>query len=212
MMAGLYFLMCSQFSYGISTHHKKNVNRARAGKMHDATKKLNANIVTFRLESADKRVEKYDETMEGLMDHFGLNKELKKLETTDDLAGQGFDAWFDNVMSKPFNKYDVALDLRDTYDNMPDDPGVPSHPEERDKQGRPVLDRVGEIEKARKKDKVNTYALAANPTAALEAAQQYFDEEKTRAEVQEFEDMRKALEKLVKAEMKGDGDSDSSSS
>jgi ATP-dependent exoDNAse (exonuclease V) beta subunit len=168
--------------------------------------------VTFRLESADKRVEKYDETMEGLMDHFGLNKELKKLETTDDLAGQGFDAWFDNVMSKPFNKYDVALDLRDTYDNMPDDPGVPSHPEERDKQGRPVLDRVGEIEKARKKDKVNTYALAANPTAALEAAQQYFDEEKTRAEVQEFEDMRKALEKLVKAEMKGDGDSDSSSS
>jgi hypothetical protein len=38
MMAGLYFLMCSQFSYGISTHHKKNVNRARAGKMHDATR------------------------------------------------------------------------------------------------------------------------------------------------------------------------------
>jgi hypothetical protein len=214
LMAGLTFFMCSQFAYGISTHLKKNVNRARATKMHDATKKLNANIVTFRLESADKRVEKYDETMEGLMDHFGLGeKHLKKIVNQEDLAHQGFDAWFENVMSKPFTKYDVALDLRESYDNLQNDPSVPSHPQERDEQGRPVVDRVGEIEKARKKNAVKTHALAANPSTALQAATEFFDEGKNAAEIEEFENMRKALEKLVKAEIKGaDGDSDSSSS
>jgi len=182
--------------------------------MHDATKKLNANIVTFRLESADKRVEKYDETMEGLMDHFGLGeKHLKKIVNQEDLAHQGFDAWFENVMSKPFTKYDVALDLRESYDNLQNDPSVPSHPQERDEQGRPVVDRVGEIEKARKKNAVKTHALAANPSTALQAATEFFDEGKNAAEIEEFENMRKALEKLVKAEIKGaDGDSDSSSS
>merc|ERR1719240_996907 len=154
--------------------------------------------------------------MEGLFDEYGLgNKGLNKLVTSEDLASQGFDAWFENVMSKPFNKYDVALDLRESYDNMQNDPSVPSHPQERDEQGRPVVDRVGEIEKARKKNAVKTHALAANPTTALQAATEFFDEQKNAAEIEEFEEMRKALEKLVKAEQRqsaGGGDSDSSSS
>merc|ERR1719335_2046190 len=138
--------------------------------------------------------------MEGLFDEYGLgNKKGAKLSDTADFASQGFDAWFENVMSKPFNKYDVALDLRESYENLQNDPGVPTHAQERDEKGRPVLDRVGEIEKARKKNAVKTHQLAANPTTALEAAQEFFDQEKNNAEVEEFENMRKALEKLVKA-------------
>jgi hypothetical protein len=210
MMAGLMFFMCSQFAYGVSTHLKKNVTRARAIKMHDATKKLNANIVTFRLASADKRVDKYDETMEGLMDEFGLgDKSKKKLVATQDLASQGFDAWFENVMSKPFNTYDVALDMKESLEQMENAPGVPMH--EYDDDGKPVQDRVAELEKARRKNAVKTHQLAANPNTALQASQEFFNAEKNQAEVEEMEEMKKALEKLVKAEMR-EADDDASSS
>merc|ERR1712118_654807 len=197
--------MCSQFAYGVSTHLKKNVTRARAIKMHDATKKLNANIVTFRLASADKRVDKYDETMEGLMDEFGLgDKSKKKLVATQDLASQGFDAWFENVMSKPFNTYDVALDRR-ASSNWRTPRAC------RCTSTTTVEDRVAELEKARRKNAVKTHQLAANPNTALQASQEFYNAEKNQAEVEEMEEMKKALEKLVKAEMR-EADDDASSS
>merc|ERR1719281_200645 len=135
------------------------------------------------------------------MDEFGLgDKSKKKLVATQDLASQGFDAWFENVMSKPFNTYDVALDMKESLEQLENAPGVPMH--EYDDDGKPVQDRVAELEKARRKNAVKTHQLAANPNTALQASQEFYNAEKNQAEVEEMEEMKKALEKLVKAEMR----------
>jgi hypothetical protein len=204
-MSGIWLFVASQFAYGVSTHKKPNKELQRANKMHNACKKLNAQIVTFRLDSANKRVDKYDEVMDELMEHFGINKAKKKEAlTAEELAAKGFDAWFEDVMSKPYSKYDCALEMRESLHYFPRDPNIPGLPKDglEHKAERLIQKKLGQG--------VKEYARAANPNSALQNAETYFNEEAHREVVQEYEEMRLALEKLVKAEQGDDSDEEGS--
>lgn len=208
MMSGIWFFVASQFAYGVATHKKQNLELQRAQKMHNACKKMNAAIVTFRLDSAAKRVDKYEDIMEALAQHFGVSKRKKIVTASaEELAAQGFDAWFEDIMSKPFSKYDAHLEMNESFLHFPADPMLAGtyHPKDgiNNKHAALIAKKIGQG--------VQEHTRAANPTVALQASEEYFNEEDHRDVVGQYEEMRAAMERLVRAE-RGDSDSEEASS
>merc|ERR1719375_2548578 len=83
-MSAVSFLTAYFFSHGVATHKKPNRKLIRANLMHEACKKLGTELSNFRLESMDKRVDKFEDVMATLAAHFGLKGKDPPPEPTDD--------------------------------------------------------------------------------------------------------------------------------
>merc|ERR1719247_514485 len=144
--------------------------------------------------------------MEDVMKEYGLKIEASHLKSAEELAAAGFDAWFEDLLQKPFNTYDVQLEMRESYAMMPRDPTIPEHPKDGQENKHAALLRK------RMGNGVQEHTRAANPNVALQAAEDYFDEEAHKGVVNEYEEMRQAMERLVRAEQGLDEDDSDASS
>lgn len=190
------FLTAYFFSHGVASHKKPNRKLIRAHTMHEACKKLGTELSNFRLESMDKRVDKFEDVMATLASHFGLKAKEVVEPPPIDTGPKTFDSWFKDVMARPFNKYDIGLEMEESHELLPNYADLPLIP----KDG--VVDRTEEL-RQRGAVQVNEHLRLAHPGKAMQAEDSFFDGRKAAEQLAMFEAERARLERRAAAEAQG---------
>merc|ERR1719473_903794 len=100
--------------------------------MHSVCKKLNNDLVAFRLDSSSHRMEKYDALLENVAKYFGVGEDDDLKTGVDKRLGETqFDAWFGTVMARPFNPEEIQESLEVSKIRVKDNSELPRHPESR---------------------------------------------------------------------------------
>lgn len=190
------FMTAYFFSHGVATHKKANRKLIRCNIMHEACKKLGTELSNFRLESMDKRVDKFEDVMATLAAHFGLKGKEPPPEPEDPNAPKNFDSWFKDVMARPFNKYDIGLEMEESHQIMPDYADLPLIPKDR------IVDRTEDMRKAAMVE-VNEHTRLAAPSAAMGAESQFYNASRQEQQLALFEAERARLERRAAREAQG---------
>lgn len=122
-ISGVWFFVGSCFAHGIMGHWHQVPELQRLQRMHMLCKKLSAQLVDFRLESADMRLEKFDIPVDEMKDYFGLQTEDIDYEAAEarSKGKMDFATWMKkaNPTGRKIDLSQIAEALDDTYEQLP---------------------------------------------------------------------------------------------
>lgn len=212
-ISGVWFFVGSCFAHGIMGHWHQEATLQRLQRMHMLCKKLSAQLVDFRLESADMRLEKFDVPVNEMKDYFGLQTEDIDYDQAEKRA-QGkkdFASWMQaaNPGGRKIDLSQIAYQLEDTYEQLPDlPPGF-------DSRGATGGKWAGGDRLAKMRGKiggVQEFTRSANPNVAAKMMELHYDEKAERDQLKYFEKQKARIQRRLQKQMQGDYSSSEESS